>query len=275
VGETVFNGVCFDKTGNICIAGNATSGLPFGNHLLVDSLLPLADVHFIGKISKTGQPLWASECSSSYGSYMTGGITRKPNGNYVLAGEFEGEFIVGIDTLPNNAVSDMYLAEFDSTGNPIGCVGLYGGGGYKSEVLCVKSSLSGDVYMGGAFKLSLYSATDTILYAGGGTDAFVAKYGSTCITGLEQQQFTASDKMIVYPNPVLDELNIQFDEIPTGKLQIRVNDLQGRELAKYGIAASKNCTLPVSFLKPGLYILSIEIPGSNKHLSAKFIKAEN
>jgi hypothetical protein len=65
-----------------------------------------------------------------------------------------------------------------------------------------------------------------------------------------------SKSVAIYPNPMTDQLNIDFSALDLEALNIRVVDMQGRTISS-NVIDSGNTTLDVSTLGPGIYQLII------------------
>jgi hypothetical protein len=65
-----------------------------------------------------------------------------------------------------------------------------------------------------------------------------------------------SKTVAIYPNPMTDQLNIDFSALDLEELNIRVVDMQGRTISS-NVIDSGNTTLDVSTLGPGIYQLII------------------
>lgn len=77
------------------------------------------------------------------------------------------------------------------------------------------------------------------------------------------------NKLRIYPNPVLNELNLSVD-VAFSKAEISILDLQGRNLITKLIANSGFQSIDVSNLSNGVYLLKVAADG--KVLNTKFIK---
>jgi uncharacterized delta-60 repeat protein len=73
----------------------------------------------------------------------------------------------------------------------------------------------------------------------------------------------------IYPNPVRDELNI---ELPKGRFEVEVFDLQGRLVFSIGEEQSSFVTLDLHFLSPGIY--GLKVTGREGSYVEKFVKVE-
>ena len=72
--------------------------------------------------------------------------------------------------------------------------------------------------------------------------------------------FERFDVIRVYPNPVLDKLNVYIEEGIIGASYVITNNLGQHVLT--GIFKNSQPSINMSHLKGGLYILSVKIPGS-------------
>ena len=86
-------------------------------------------------------------------------------------------------------------------------------------------------------------------------------------TGVADQ--VSSEQVLVYPNPVTDNLTLEINTLQTEGVKYSILDPLGRELYKFdqGIvpAGKKNYTIDFDALNPGIYYISIEI-GSERTL---------
>jgi len=62
----------------------------------------------------------------------------------------------------------------------------------------------------------------------------------------------------VYPNPTSDRVNIVFEEVPKGNIQIQFFDITGRLIGSKEINNLKNVSFELIDLKKGVYILNIK-----------------
>lgn len=81
-------------------------------------------------------------------------------------------------------------------------------------------------------------------------------------------------RLDLFPNPVKDVLNLDFDYPVHGTLKVRVTDLQGRELMAMGrdayVGGGNRLEIPVGGLSTGMYFLRVEAGG--KQVQSKFWK---
>lgn len=91
--------------------------------------------------------------------------------------------------------------------------------------------------------------------------------GQTSIDDLERY-----NDLKLYPNPALDVLHIRSESMASGKYDIRILDINGREIFYNSerLNLSTGWTIPVKSLKPGIYFLRIE--GRDQQIIRTFSK---
>jgi len=87
------------------------------------------------------------------------------------------------------------------------------------------------------------------------------------VTGMGNSNSNSS--LSLYPNPVLDQLNLNFGT-SVGKAQVTILDLQGRSLMTQSVAHTQVETLNVSSLSNGIYFVKVTADG--KVTNSKFVK---
>ncbi len=256
-----------DSLDNIIVTGGGQSGLIIGNDTLNNPVNFNTGTNFISKIAPSGNVQWLKQNYSMYVCANTGGIAIKPNHNIAYAGYYRTALYIANDTLPATN-QDIFIAEVDSGGNWImadrlGCTGD------KTEVNCV-ATFGNDIYVAGNFKGQLLDPNDTLNYIGGNTDAFIAKFGTTCTTGINEISQNSNPSLHIYPNPAYNFLNISSQKINIK--HVDVLNILGQTIFQKQISPDNlhNIQLNVSFLNPGVYI--IQATDNNKIVRAKFIK---
>ena len=97
--------------------------------------------------------------------------------------------------------------------------------------------------------------------------------GAATGINLSNEDFTFEVQTTVYPNPVVDYLNLHFNEMAGQDFEVRLYDPHGRQvLDKKLLNSSENETLNLSAYGTGIYILTIVESDSNKSKSFKIIK---
>lgn len=115
-------------------------------------------------------------------------------------------------------------------------------------------------------------------FVGGSTNYFLLNYISsiefkdlpTSISQIDRQE---KSSFILYPNPVIDKLQISYESLKAGSAQIEVIDVQGKVLIRQFISGQNginHAVIPVAQLQGGLYICILQNEG--KLETIKFIK---
>jgi hypothetical protein len=82
---------------------------------------------------------------------------------------------------------------------------------------------------------------------------------------------TFSEKLFLYPNPVVNELNISLSQITSEQITIEIYSLEGKKLYCHYINQSGGVySLNVEFLIKGIYIFKLQT--NNQVSTAKFVK---
>ncbi|SHI97832.1 T9SS type A sorting domain-containing protein [Flavobacterium haoranii] len=85
---------------------------------------------------------------------------------------------------------------------------------------------------------------------------------------LNNQMFETNDKIIVFPNPVQNDLNIKINNV-SENTNVKIFDLLGKEFYSNSFE-NQNINIDLNFLKTGIYLLKIN-SGTNKTVQ-KIIK---
>jgi hypothetical protein len=172
----VISGATIDNQGNIYITGYSNSDtLILGNDTLLNA--GITDF-FIVKYDSSGVIKWARNCGSNkydLSYYITADIL----GNVYITGLFSSDtLIIGSDTLIKDALDDVFIAKYDSSGNVIWAKSA---GGNKDDIgSCISTDSYANVFVSGYFISDSISFGNTTLYntEGTGWDIFIAKYDS-------------------------------------------------------------------------------------------------
>ena len=91
--------------------------------------------------------------------------------------------------------------------------------------------------------------------------------------GVSQFANKETDNIILFPNPVIDELKVSFQSAGTGSLQVDIMDVQGKVLHQQSINSSNGTNLfsiNIAQLPQGLYLCRLQ--NGNKLETIKFLK---
>lgn len=91
--------------------------------------------------------------------------------------------------------------------------------------------------------------------------------------GLHLNQESDFERLQIYPNPVNNKLNFNFDA-SVGNIQLEIYDIAGRKINDYSFADSnnenQNASIDVSALNKGLYFCKFS--SENQQITRKFLK---
>lgn len=153
------NDVVCDASGNILLTGSFSGNVIVG----VDTLEASGANAYIAQYSTTGNMMWL-QTSDGPGDEYGNKVCVDNNGDILLAGTFRSEDIhIGSDSLlsANENSEDVFLAKYNSFGNPLWLKGIVGSGSELLQGLC--SGPTGTIHLSGSFGSDmLYIANQTI-----------------------------------------------------------------------------------------------------------------
>jgi hypothetical protein len=118
-GADIINGMIQDENGNFFIAGSFSGNTSFD----VESLTSVGfSDGFIGKLNPGMNMEWVRQISgsSTEGKVLVKGITIDYEGNLIVTGTFTSPTIaIGNFTLTRYGTTDVFIAKYDNSGNPI------------------------------------------------------------------------------------------------------------------------------------------------------------
>lgn len=165
-----------DASGNVYLTGYFNSpSIIFGGTSFTNTGTAGPDI-FIVKYDPNGNVIWAETAGGS-GNDEGLGIARDNSGNVYVTGYFSSSHITfGETTLNNAGGNDLFIAKYDTNGNPIWAVSA--GGSATDWALGVATDGSGNVYVTGGFMSpTITFGTFTLINAGSGyLDMFIVKY---------------------------------------------------------------------------------------------------
>lgn len=97
--------------------------------------------------------------------------------------------------------------------------------------------------------------------------------GKNSIQTTSTEEITAINHVSVFPNPVTDQLNVQFDGLSQEAVQLVIYDVNGQRMYQENRSTAigtQQWTVPVNDLSDGMYMLSIQ--SENGIISQRFVK---
>ncbi|MDO9257588.1 MAG: T9SS type A sorting domain-containing protein [Bacteroidales bacterium] len=98
-------------------------------------------------------------------------------------------------------------------------------------------------------------------------------FGNNLYTGIPTIGAERNSAITLYPNPVNDQLHIQYESATTEDIQLKITDILGRLVLQKTISShsgTNEITIPVEQLPQGLYLCSLR--NGNKLEINKFLK---
>ena len=194
-GNTSPIAITTDKSGNSFLFGNLFSAsVQIGSITLTNSIYPETQ-YFLVAYDPSGNVLWAKNGGNTQGlgtfAYIgtaailgLGGVATDPTGNVYVSASFHLPSIkIGSYTLtnrdPSGTTDDIFLAEYDPSGNVVWATSTGGNG--SDDVFGLTVTPVGDIYISGKFTSpSIVFGTCTISDSSGGIgNAFIARYDGT------------------------------------------------------------------------------------------------
>ncbi|MCC3155726.1 SBBP repeat-containing protein [Hymenobacter sp. 15J16-1T3B] len=174
-GYDVGSALAADPAGGVVVAGTFNSPtLTLGTSTLTTAGAPDSDL-FVAKLSAAGQWQWVNKVSGSLSEYPDA-LTADANGNFYLAGSFNGSsLVVGSSTFGNSGGTDLFVAKLSAAGQWQWAVKA--GGNESDKPAAVRTDAAGTVYVAGTFASTGVTLGSTTLSNTAGGN-FVARLSS-------------------------------------------------------------------------------------------------
>jgi hypothetical protein len=254
-----------DASGNIYITGAVLSD----GHLLNDTIHTPSTgyVPFVAKLSSGGVPQWLSYAASNEvsvggcnASTLGQGIALNSGGEPVVTGGAVG-LKWGPQSLAGKCDSGyrVFMARLDpASGTALSLDTLKKMPEKDNFGLAIAAGKNNNIYVGGEMANTHFAGNDTMLYIGGYTDFFVARYGKACqedtVTAIGNA-VAASDEIRIWPNPAAAYFML---ESPV-RGEAVLSDMTGRRVMTQHIVSGSQ-TIRLDNMTPGVYILSFIQP---------------
>jgi RNA polymerase sigma factor (sigma-70 family) len=174
--EQTSSPIAIDSEGNMLVAGAFDGTLDFGGNILTSA----GNDIFVAKLDPQGNHLWSArfgDVNPQVDALQEAtGIAVDPDGNVVLIGRFAGTSSFGGSTLASAGGTDVFVAKFDSSGNPLWSKRFGDAASQAARALALDTSAN--IWITGEFAGSLDFGGGTLTGAGN-TDVFVAKLDSS------------------------------------------------------------------------------------------------
>lgn len=276
-GENVDTGrsVHIDGNGDIYVTGVYEGTVDFDpseNNYFLTSLTDNTSI-FVSKYDSNGNFIWAKSLNNPIATYNEYGLNTDSQNYVYLSGYFEGEvdFDPGSEThiLQSNGNRAGYVLKLSPTGDFVWVLHLDGDNESSSNVRSIIFDSLGNIISTGTTSENVdLDPTENTFYTEQG-GIFILKLNQEILSSDDQWDFY--QKISVYPNPVINELTIQYDKDLYGS-QYSLYDLLGRQLQSGLLKNVDGKELIHLSQNKGVYILRLKTR-EGKEYSFKIIKS--
>jgi hypothetical protein len=249
-----------DAAENIYLAGTTATSDTFNGYAVVNG--GSTAVPIVVKLDTNGHNIWAT--NAMVNAATVSNVITLIGDDIDIAGRYPGKLKWPgyTDSLNLATGSDyhIFITRLNGiTGAVKGMDSLVSTSGTFNEITAIAADKFGNFYVGGDFASSITVAGTTLNSIGGGSDFFIAKYGSgnclepiTLETAPEPGRLTITD-IHVFPNPATDELNITG--VPSGT-SYRLLSITGSTLMQGQLQEGSN-SLPMQRMASCIYLLEM------------------
>jgi type IX secretion system substrate protein/beta-propeller repeat-containing protein len=234
---------------------------------------------FIAKYNPFGEVIWAK---SAGGNSCDNGIdiVQDAFNNIYVTGYFSSSSIAfGSSVLTSNeeGIYDIYIAKYDTSGNPLWAKSVGGGDIDWGESITVDPT--GNLFLAGGFLSPTIDFGNSTLINAGGTmpganyypDIFIAKLSSSNLS--IDEPLENDNSVFIYPNPFSNTATISFFLNQSEKISLKIFDLNGRlvKTISDGFLAEGKHSLPFDGEKLNSSIYLLQLRGENFSKTEKLI----
>ena len=250
--------VACDNSNNVFISGQFQNKIDADPGVGVDTLISAGDFDMlVVKLDANGNYKWGHNFGSA-GIDRCGGLDIDIQGNVYMTGEFTNtvDFDPGGGTFNLTANGNwVFINNLDSGGNFINALGI-GGNNCNAEGFEIIADNWGNLYTSGEYYNTVDFDPGVGVFNKVGydiTEPFTLRLGYKIALRIESN-FTKNENIILYPNPVTDNLNIKYDLATNKKAVVEIIDILGRVVMNIDLPANTNLiTVSMKGLQPGVY----------------------
>lgn len=224
-----------DSSGNVYVAGEVRGTGQFDSFSYTNAGIAEA---YVAKYDTSGNIQFLTTYGGQGGDYAYG--IASDNNNVYVTGLFNSTAQFGTASLTSAGSNDIYLATINAvTGNITGAIRAGGLGDDAGRAVAI--DLSGSVLHGGDFERNNSTFAPFTLNTNGSHDVFVARTGGNSTVGINS--INASDEILVYPNPVINDLQIQFKTDLSRNIQFELYSVNSQLIRKIDMSGSSTVSL--------------------------------
>jgi len=182
------DGVAFDASGNVYVAGEFTGSINLGGQAILPSN-GNSDI-FLAKYAPGGAHLWSKNVGGTGDEGPARALAVDAAGNVFITGLYNAATNLGGGPLPYVADFDLYIAKYNTNGLWQWNIVTGSAGNDRGESIALDGS--GNVYVCGIFENSV-SFSGQPLTSAGALDAFLVKYSNDGIIQWSQKRGSTGD----------------------------------------------------------------------------------
>ncbi len=227
--------------------------ITIGSNTLINNGINTSDV-FLANLTTANSIAWVKSGGGINDDKVTC-MSGYTGGKIFLAGGFNSPvFTIGSNSVANvnPGTSDVFIAGFDCNGNPLT---LKQAGGMGNEQSTFITGGYQYIYTGGWFDSPSFLYNATTLTNAGGKDIFVGEIVDMLENGLANNYSSNIAKL--YPNPVNDKLNIEFNSTGVDLIKINIYNILG-QIVYANESLKIQQQIDLSFLPKGIYYLRMD-----------------
>jgi hypothetical protein len=245
--------------------------MTFGSTVVNNSQQNTFDI-FVVRYDSSGTVLWAKKAGMGGLDDIGWGVSMDTLGNVYVVGDFISPnltfggtpFVNNTDT--SGTFSDIFVASFDSTGNPRWMKN--GRDKYNDNCYAVSNDHLGNTFITGTFEGANLGLDLMVLGNTGATDFFIAKIGPYTPLPLQIEEMPKAN-FILYPNPASDIISLKLEDDQL-IISLNIADCSGRIIRSFATSVTgKEYNIDLSGLAKGVY--SIIVITAQDALNSKFI----
>jgi hypothetical protein len=260
------NDMDLDASGNVFLAGwFFGDSLAMGSTTLTNpTSTSLTDNKnlFVAKYDALGNVLWAKSAGGVLDEEAQG-ISTDAGGNVFISGYFSSPTVAfGNSTITNVGTSNIFVAKYDASGNPLWAQSA--GGAYDDGALDVCTGAGGAAYISGFYESTSVAMGSTTLTNNNNPPTgqlsgvptgyfFIAKTGSVVSTGLEEN---TADAVKIFPNPFSTQVMVQAGQ-PLKEATLTLVNSLGQTVKQIMNISEQSIRISRGDLPAGIYFMNI------------------
>ena len=241
--------VATDAIGNVYITGHFYSPfISFESTVLNNAAFPGWDM-YIAKYSSTGNLIWVHSATANTFDDACTGIAIDEWGNILVSGWFNGSFTLGTTTLQSEGGYDLFIANFDTSGNELWAKSA---GGVDNDFAMTMTCGAGGIYTGGFFESPACNFDAiTINDANSGFDMYLAKLIYP-VSSVPESKIESD--ILFYPNPAHG--HIEISSKLSENISVKLFSPMGQCVYQLGVNAGD--IVDLKGLAKGIYICELK-----------------